>query len=71
MTLQKRAGASVQENDYQIRLDSYKAFVPVCYFFQYVQHCARYEVYYAEVLKNMKERFPENREILLTSVISV
>ena len=27
MTLQKRARASVQESDYQLRLDPYKAFI--------------------------------------------
>lgn len=70
MTLQKRSRTSVQENDYQSRLDSYKAFITLYFFFN-MYDCTRYGAYYAKELKNLEERYPGNKGILPISSISV
>ena len=69
MTLRKRTRASVQENDYQLRLGSYKAFI-LLYFFN-IYNYARYGAYYDKVMRNMEKLYPGNKEILLISDISV
>ena len=69
MILQKRARASIQQTDYQLRLDSYKSFIPL-YFFRFVQ-LRTLRVYKIKVFKNIEELCLGNKEILSICGISI
>jgi hypothetical protein len=70
MKMQHRAHTAVQENDYDLRLESMKSFLPF-YFCYNMHNYARYVSYYAEMLDCIDGIYPGLRSMLSTASMSV
>ena len=68
ITLKKRRRTSVQENDYQLRLDPLFFYSTVLFINMYSD--AHYGAYYAKILKYIEELYSGNKKILSVSVLS-
>ena len=70
VNLQDKAHTAIQENNFDLRLQSIKSFIPLYFYFN-MQNYARYMSFYSEILTNIDTMYSGLKPILQSTGLSV